>query len=131
MEWFVLTNPVYKIRNKEYIFSKDKYGGPMTQGTNQREQVYIYGTCSLCSDTNVLVYKCEEQLLCADHARDYARKHPLLPYCDRCGKQDKIVRDPSHRRNEYLCFSCHQNDGFLITDSVTARAVRNAANNEH
>lgn len=95
----------------------------MTRGTIQREQVYVYDTCQQCNDTNVLVYECGEQLLCAEHSRQYARSHPLKPYCDRCMKQDKVVRDPSHRRNEYLCMSCHADDGFLIRDSVTGRAV--------
>lgn len=95
----------------------------MTRGTIQRDQVYVYGTCERCQEANALVYECGEQLLCAEHSRQYARSHPLKPYCDRCMKQDKVFRDPSHRRNEYLCMSCHANDGFLIRDSVTGRAV--------
>jgi|694.fasta_scaffold138079_3 hypothetical protein len=98
----------------------------MTRGTIQREHVYVYDTCMQCQEQNVLVYECGEQLLCAEHSRQYARKNPLPQYCDRCGKQDKVVRDPGHRRNEYLCMSCHADDGFLIHDSVTARAVKSA-----
>jgi hypothetical protein len=95
----------------------------MTRGTIQRDQVYVYGTCERCQETNALVYECGEQLLCAEHSRQYARSHPLKPHCDRCGKQEKVFRDPSHRRNEYLCMGCHADDGFLIRDSVTGRAV--------
>ena len=95
----------------------------MTRGTIQRDKVYVYGTCERCQEANALVYECGEQLLCAEHSRQYARSHPLKPYCDRCMKQDKVFRDPSHRRNEYLCMSCHADDGFLIRDSVTGRAV--------
>jgi hypothetical protein len=95
----------------------------MTRGTIQKDQVYVYGTCERCQETNALVYECGEQLLCAEHSRQYAHSHPLKPYCDRCGNQDKVFRDPSHRRNEYLCMSCHADDGFLIRDSVTGRAV--------
>jgi hypothetical protein len=95
----------------------------MTRGTIQRDQVYVYGTCERCQETNALVYECGEQLLCAEHSRQYARSHPLKPYCDRCGKQEKVFRDPSHRRNEYLCMGCHADDGFLVRDSVTGRAV--------
>ena len=95
----------------------------MTRGTIQRDKVYVYGTCEQCQEANALVYECGEQLLCAEHSRQYARSHPLKPYCDRCMKQDKVFRDPSHRRNEYLCMSCHADDGFLIRDSVTGRAV--------
>ena len=95
----------------------------MTRGTIQRDQVYVYGTCEQCQEANALVYECGEQLLCAEHSRQYARLHPLKPYCDRCGKQEKVFRDPSHRRNEYLCMGCHADDGFLIRDSVTGRAV--------
>jgi len=95
----------------------------MTRGTIQKDQVYVYGTCEQCQETNALVYECGEQLLCAEHSRQYARSHPLKPYCDRCGKQEKVFRDPSHRRNEYLCMGCHADDGFLVRDSVTGRAV--------
>jgi hypothetical protein len=95
----------------------------MTRGTIQKDQVYVYGTCEQCQETNALVYECGEQLLCAEHSRQYAHSHPLKPYCDRCDKQEKVFRDPSHRRNEYLCMSCHADDGFLIRDSVTGRAV--------
>ena len=95
----------------------------MTLGTIQRDQVYVYGTCEQCQEANALVYECGEQLLCAEHSRQYARSHPLKPYCDRCGKQEKVFRDPSHRRNEYLCMGCHADDGFLVRDSVTGRAV--------
>jgi hypothetical protein len=95
----------------------------MTRGTIQRDQVYVYGTCEQCQEANALVYECGEQLLCAEHSRQYTRLHPLKPYCDRCGKQEKVFRDPSHRRNEYLCMGCHADDGFLIRDSVTGRAV--------
>jgi hypothetical protein len=95
----------------------------MTRGTIQRDQVYVYGTCEQCQEANALVYECGEQLLCAEHSRQYARSHPLKPYCDRCSKQEKVFRDPSHRRNEYLCMGCHADDGFLIRDSVTGRAV--------
>jgi len=95
----------------------------MTRGTIQRDQVYVYGTCEQCQEANALVYECGEQLLCAEHSRQYARSHPLKPYCDRCGKQEKVFRDPSHRRNEYLCMGCHADDGFLVRDSVTGRAV--------
>ena len=95
----------------------------MTRGTIQRDNVYVYGTCEQCQEANALVYECGEQLLCAEHSRQYARSHPLKPYCDRCGKQEKVFRDPSHRRNEYLCMGCHADDGFLVRDSVTGRAV--------
>lgn len=96
----------------------------MTRGTVQRDQVYVYGTCEQCQEANVLVYEREDKLLCAEHTRAHIHRNPALPYCDRCGKQDNVVRDPSHRRNEYLCFACHINDGFIIRDSVTGRAVR-------
>jgi hypothetical protein len=93
-------------------------------GTIQRDNVYVYGTCQRCQEQNVLVYECGEQLLCAEDTRAYGRSHPLKPYCDRCGKQEKVFRDPSHRRNEYLCMGCHADDGFLIRDSVSGRAVK-------
>lgn len=97
----------------------------MTQGTIQREQIYVYDTCAKCNEQNVLVYKCGDQLLCAEHAREYARKNPPLPYCDNCGEQVKVTRDPSHRRNEYLCMKCHEaNGGIGAKDTVVSRMLR-------
>ena len=95
----------------------------MTQGTIQKDKLYVYGTCVTCSEENVLVYSAADNLICAYCYRDWARNQPHVPFCDKCGKQDRVVRDPSHRRNEYLCMSCHADDGFLIRDSVTGRAV--------
>lgn len=97
----------------------------MTRGTIQRDKVYVYGTCEKCSADNVLVYECGEQLLCAEHARQYAFANPPLPYCDKCGEQKKVTRDPSHRRNEYLCMQCHDaNGGIGAKDSVVDRMLR-------
>jgi hypothetical protein len=96
----------------------------MTQGTNQREQIYIYDTCQKCQEPNVLVYEYDGKLLCAEDSRHYIRKQPHVPFCDMCGKQDRVVRDPSHRRNEYLCMDCHVKTGFMIVDTVTNRVVR-------
>lgn len=98
----------------------------MTQGTVQRDNVYVYGTCQKCQEPNVLVYECDGKLLCAEDSRQYIRKQPHVPFCDMCGKQDRVVRDPSHRRNEYLCMDCHIKTGFMIVDSVTNRVVRSA-----
>lgn len=94
----------------------------MTQGTNQREQVYIYGTCSLCSDTNVLVYNLEDVLYCATHYRDVTRKYNRVQACDFCGNTP-AVRDPNHRRNEYLCWKCHEKTGFAVNNTVIKRAI--------
>ena len=58
----------------------------MTRGTVQREQIYVYDTCSSCGAPNAL-------------------------------------RDPAHRRNEYLCWSCHKDNGFVINNSVVKRAI--------
>jgi len=97
----------------------------MTRGTVQREQIYVYDTCEKCSAQNVLVYECGEQLLCAEHARQYAYKNPPLPYCDNCGAQRAVFRDPSHRKNIYLCSPCHfENGGIGAKDSVVGRMLR-------
>jgi hypothetical protein len=99
----------------------------MTQGTIQRDKLYVYGTCVTCNEENVLVYNAADNLICAYCYREWARVQPKDPVCDRCGKHDKVVRDPSHRRNEYLCFSCHADDGFLPADTATYRAFKATA----
>lgn len=98
----------------------------MTRGTVQRDNVYVYDVCEKCQEPNVLVYEYEGKLLCAEDSRQHIRRQPHVPFCDMCGKQDRVVRDPSHRRNEYLCMDCHVATGFMIVDSVTNRVVRSA-----
>ena len=97
-------------------------------GTNQREQMYVYGVCSLCAESNVLVYELDDNLLCAEHYRDRTRHIKRVTPCDKCGG-DNAVRDPSHRRNEYLCWSCHEANGFVINNSVIKRAIVSLVNN--
>ena len=94
----------------------------MTRGTIQREQVYVYDTCSLCGDTNVLVYEIDDKLVCASDYREITYTRKKIQHCDRCGAEN-AVRDPAHRRNEYLCWTCHQTDGFAINNSVVKRAI--------
>ena len=100
----------------------------MTQGTNQREQMYVYDTCQKCQEPNVLVYEYDGKLLCAEDSRQYIRRQPHVPFCDMCGKQDRVVRDPSHRRNEYLCWTCHEETGFTVNNTVIKRAIVSMAN---
>lgn len=100
----------------------------MTQGTSQREHNYVYDTCSVCQESNVLVYELNNSLLCAEHYRDKTRLIKRATPCDKCGA-DNAVRDPSHRRNEYLCWSCHQENGFVVNDSVIKRAIVSLVNN--
>jgi hypothetical protein len=100
----------------------------MTQGTNQREQIYIYDACSLCAESNVLVYELDGNLLCAEHYRDRTRTIKRITPCDKCGAGN-AVRDPSHRRNEYLCWSCHQENGFAVDSSIVKRAIVSLVNN--
>jgi hypothetical protein len=92
----------------------------MTQGTVQREQIYVYDTCSLCGDANVLVYLLDEQLICASDYRKIVSTRRQIQHCDNCGAEG-AVRDPAHRRNEYLCWTCH--DGFQVRTSVVKRAL--------
>ena len=96
----------------------------MTRGTVQRDKVYVYGACGKCSAQDVLVYECGEQLLCAEHTRDYVRANPKPQECDACGKQRNVFRDPSHRKNIYLCMSCHlEGGGIGAKDSVMSRML--------
>ena len=99
----------------------------MTRGTIQREHIYVRGNCEAdaCKETDTLIYECGDKLFCAEHTRQYARQNPPQPVCDRCGAQRNVVRDPGHRRNEYLCFRCHEADGFMPSDSVTGRTIKN------
>ena len=92
----------------------------MTQGTVQRDNIYVYDTCSLCGDTNVLVYLLDEQLVCASDYRKIVSTRKQIQHCDKCGAENAL-RDPAHRRNEYLCWSCH--DGFKVRNSVVKRAI--------
>ena len=99
-------------------------GTTMTRGTFQRDGIYVYAPCDKCQGDDVLVYERGDELLCAEHTRRFIAANPAPSICDRCGNQSSVVRDPSHRRNEYLCLRCHSDDGFLIEDTVTGRAIK-------
>jgi hypothetical protein len=99
----------------------------MTRGTSQREKIYIRQPCEVCLGEDVLVYETAGQLLCAEHTRKYVRANPTKQACDACGSDENVFRDPSHGRNEYLCMSCHNLNGFKVEDSVTMRALRHIA----
>jgi hypothetical protein len=51
-------------------------------GTNQREQRYVYDTCSLCGDANVLVYQLDEKLMCADDYKKLIANIRFVQHCD-------------------------------------------------
>ena len=97
-------------------------------GTNQRNNSYVYGTCSKCAQDDVLVYELDNNLLCAEDYRNKTRTIKKITHCDKCGEPN-AVRDPSHRRNEYLCWSCHQENGFVVGNSVVKRAIVSLVNN--
>lgn len=94
----------------------------MTKGTVQRDGIYVYDTCTLCGDTNVLVYSIDDNLYCANDYRKIVRTFQFIQTCDRCDKTP-AMRDPSHRRNEYLCWDCHTETGFVVGNSVVKRAI--------
>lgn len=94
----------------------------MTRGTVQREQIYVNGTCEVCLAVDVLVYELNNQLVCADDYKKIVRTIEYKQTCDKCGKEGAL-RDPAHRRNEYLCIPCHSQTGFTVTNSVVKRAV--------
>lgn len=96
------------------------------RGTIQRDKHYVYATCERCSAQDVLVYERGDMLLCAEDTRRWIAANPAKQACDRCGDTRNVLRDPSHRRNEYLCTSCHTDDGFVATDTVTGRAFVSA-----
>lgn len=56
---------------------------------------------------------------CAPCRRELAKKTPFRGTpCDKCGALG-AVRNPRHRRNEYLCIRCHQESG----ESLQLRAT--------
>lgn len=95
----------------------------MTQGTNQREQQYVRGVCLMCGEADVLLYAHDNALVCATDYRRLVRNVKWSQPCDKCGAP-KAVRDPAHRRNEYLCISCHNENGILeVKTTVFKRAL--------
>lgn len=94
----------------------------MSRGTVQVEQKYVYDTCDVCHDVNVLVYELDDLLMCAHDYKKRVRAVEYVQPCDQCGGKN-AVRDPAHRRNEYLCIPCHSKNGFTVTNSVVKRAV--------
>jgi len=95
----------------------------MTQGTNQREQQYVRGVCPMCGEVNVLLYTHNNTLICATDYRTLIRGTRWTQPCDKCGAP-KAARDPVHRRNEYLCVPCHNENGVLhVGTTVFKRAL--------
>jgi len=91
-------------------------------GTNQREKIYVYGVCSSCTEPDVLLYELDGNLLCAGDYRDASRKIKFFTACDQCGSTPSF-RDPSHRRNEYLCAACHSKNDFGTNNTVVKRTL--------
>ena len=94
----------------------------MTSGTNQRDDIYVRGTCVMCAEKDVLVYEINDILYCTEHYRDVTRQYHRVQSCDFCGNTP-AVRDPNHRRNEYLCWKCHEQTGFTVNNTVIKRAI--------
>lgn len=99
----------------------------MSRGTIQADKIYVRGTCEICNEADVLIYDEGGKLRCAEDTRKWIRANPRKQTCDKCGSDFGVVRDPSHRRNEYLCLVCHLENGLQIKDSVTMRAMRAAS----
>ena len=96
----------------------------MTKGTNQQAGHIVRDVCTVCKEQNVIVYELEgnDALMCASCYRSATRKIKRVQACDKCGNTP-AVRDPNHRRNEYLCGSCHRDSGFVVNNSVIKRAL--------
>lgn len=82
-------------------------------GTDSREMRWVKGVCAWCSDADVLVYVCGDDLRCAGCTREWVKEHPTVQACDSCGSTGNVWRDPLHRRNEYLCIKCHDPDALF------------------
>ena len=76
----------------------------------------------MCAEKDVLVYEINDILYCAEHYRDVTRQYRRVQACDFCGNTP-AVRDPNHRRNEYLCWKCHEETGFTVNNTVIKRAI--------
>jgi hypothetical protein len=76
----------------------------------------------MCAEKDVLVYEINDILYCAEHYRDVTRQYKRIQACDFCGNTP-AVRDPNHRRNEYLCWKCHEETGFTVNNTVIKRAI--------
>lgn len=98
----------------------------MKQGTVSREGVYVRGTCEEAPEghaVDVLVYLIEpiDALVCADHARLWAKANPRKETCDGCGHEG-AWRDPLTRRNEFFCAVCHANNGTVFQNRWALKA---------
>jgi hypothetical protein len=76
----------------------------------------------MCAEKDVLIYEINDILYCAEHYRDVTRQYKRIQACDFCGNTP-AVRDPNHRRNEYLCWKCHEETGFTVNNTVIKRAI--------
>lgn len=85
------------------------------------------GPCAVCCDDNLLkMYELDGQRMCASCYRAMARRVSARHSqpCDRCRKSG-AYRNPVHRRNEYLCSTCHGADDtpLVLTSSVAHLAA--------
>jgi hypothetical protein len=69
------------------------------------------GECTTCGAEDELLGQDDPR--CASCRRKTANRHQAEMYypCDRCGASSAI-RDPAHRRDEYLCLDCHKREGY-------------------
>jgi hypothetical protein len=95
------------------------------RGTNQRDAVYVYGSCDLCNvDERVLIYDAGANLVCAEHMRQLIKANPRSQKCDNCEYRGPVFREAGHRRNEYLCLTCHQVNGVRVHHSTSTRVLQ-------
>ena len=73
------------------------------------------GTCTSCGAEDELLD--DDPARCADCRRKTANRHQAEMFypCDKCGTE-AAVRDPLHRRDEYLCLTCHKEAGYEPTE---------------
>lgn len=87
----------------------------MTRGTNQREKIYVRGTCEQCAANNELIYENRAgSLLCAQCTRNYLKRNPTPQSCDECGEETSVFRNGTNRENRYLCLNCHHKTGYKL-----------------
>jgi len=97
----------------------------MTRGTDQRERVYVRGTCETCAANDKLIYENRAgDLLCSECTRKYLLRNPTPQSCDTCGEEKPVFRNGTTRANVYLCLDCHQKTGYKLDNLTHKRGNR-------
>lgn len=89
------------------------------------------GVCPGCGEKDVILHEPEDgpPSVCSDCYRLTAVRDRMQA-CDVCG-QGPAFRDPSHRRDEFKCLTCHAKDGYTLDDAGMLRKLVGLAGRKH